>query len=186
MQAIWMRGVRALTLVAAAGAAACASAQADGTVAAGPPLVVPEAPPRATTAPVAAEAPPVAESAPTDIPVEIEEPVAVPEPAMRAPQPAASPASEAATPEPPLRNLQAGGAAGGDAALASIRTQLRRAARDLAQVDYNALSGAGRLQYEQSRRFSQQAEAALRDQNLAFAATLAEKAAALAGGLAGS
>jgi hypothetical protein len=118
-------------------------------------------------------------------PDKIPEPVPVPEPAASASSPVASPAPAAAPAESPVRNLQAGGGAGGDAALAAIRTQLRRATRDLAQVDYNALSGAGRLQYEQSRRFSQQAEAALRDQNLAFAATLAGKAAALAGGLAG-
>jgi hypothetical protein len=37
-----------------------------------------------------------------------------------------------------------------------------------------------RAQYDQSKRFTQQAEQALKDRNFVFAATLADKAAALA------
>ena len=178
-------GARGWALAAAlvAGAAGCASAQAAGTVPAGPPLAVPEAPPRVVTAPTV-------ESAEASVPeVVVVEPAPAPEPvptteaAPPAPRPAAASAAEAEP--PPIRNLRAGGGAGDDAALASIRTQLRRTARELEAVDYNALTGPGRLQYEQSRRFAQQAETALRDRNLAYAATLAEKAAALAAGLSG-
>ena len=174
-------GARGWALAAAlvAGAAGCASAQAAGTVPAGPPLAVPEAPPRVVTAPTV-------ESAEASVPeVVVVEPAAAPEPAptTEAAPPAAASAAEAEP--PPIRNLRAGGGAGDDAALASIRTQLRRTARELEAVDYNALTGSGRLQYEQSRRFAQQAETALRDRNLAYAATLAEKAAALAAGLSG-
>jgi hypothetical protein len=57
---------------------------------------------------------------------------------------------------------------------------LERAARDRAGANLRRLSAAGRSQYEQSERFTAQAEQALRDRNLIFAATLAEKAAALA------
>ena len=57
--------------------------------------------------------------------------------------------------------------------------------RDLQRVEYSRLSGAGRLQYEQSSRFSQQAEAAIGGRNFVFAAILAEKAAVLAAELLG-
>ena len=57
---------------------------------------------------------------------------------------------------------------------------LTRANRDLARVDYGKLSTDGRAQYEQAKRFSQQADEALKERNLVFAATLADKAATLA------
>lgn len=57
---------------------------------------------------------------------------------------------------------------------------LGRAARDLGRVNYSRLSADGRAQFEQSKRFSTQAEEALGDRNLVFAATLADKAATLA------
>jgi hypothetical protein len=57
---------------------------------------------------------------------------------------------------------------------------LARAARDRASVNVSRLSVAGRSQYEQSERFTAQAHQALRDRNLMFASTLAEKAATLA------
>ena len=47
-------------------------------------------------------------------------------------------------------------------------------------MNVSRLSTAGRSQYEQSERFTAQAQQALLDRNLMFAATLAEKAAALA------
>ena len=57
---------------------------------------------------------------------------------------------------------------------------LSRATRDLNRVDYNRLSAERRDQYDQSRRFGAQAEEALKERNLIFAATLADKAATLA------
>jgi hypothetical protein len=57
---------------------------------------------------------------------------------------------------------------------------LARASRDLSRVNYSRLGADGRAQYEQSKRFSTQAEEALRERNLVFAATLADKAATLA------
>jgi histone H3/H4 len=62
----------------------------------------------------------------------------------------------------------------------SVREMLTRASRDLSRVNYTRLSADGRAQYEQSKRFSAQAEDALRERNLVFAATLADKAATLA------
>jgi hypothetical protein len=55
----------------------------------------------------------------------------------------------------------------------------------LSRVDYRKLTAEGRAQYDQSKRFSEQAESALRDRNLPFAATLADKAATLATQLGG-
>jgi hypothetical protein len=66
-----------------------------------------------------------------------------------------------------------------------VRDVLARAARDINQVDYNRLSPEGKSQYEQSKRVSIQAEQALRERNLIFAATLADKAATLAAELLG-
>jgi hypothetical protein len=66
-----------------------------------------------------------------------------------------------------------------------VRDLLTRAARDLNKVDYMRLSTDSRAQYEQSKRFSEQAEQALKERNLIFAATLADKAATLAAELLG-
>ena len=61
-----------------------------------------------------------------------------------------------------------------------VRDMLTRANRDLGRIDYGKLTMDGRAQYEQARRFGQQAEQALKERNLVFAATLADKAATLA------
>jgi hypothetical protein len=66
-----------------------------------------------------------------------------------------------------------------------VRDVLVRATRDLGRVDYGKLSADGRAQYDQSKRFSQQAEQALKERNLVFATTLADKAATLAAQLLG-
>jgi hypothetical protein len=52
-------------------------------------------------------------------------------------------------------------------------------------VDYGRLNADARAQYDQSKRFMEQAQQALRDRNFVFAATLADKAATLAAGLSG-
>jgi hypothetical protein len=62
----------------------------------------------------------------------------------------------------------------------NVRDLLARAARDLGRVDYNRLSADGRAQYDQSKRFTAQAQEALREKNFVFAETLADKAATLA------
>ena len=181
-----------LALVAAsAQLAACAKARAE-TVPDGPPLAMTAPPPR-VLAPV--EQPLEATPAVLEVP-------AAPAPQAPAPPPprravAANPPAEAETrPEPgpatqspppldPGRELRAGPSTADAAAERQVRDLLTRAARSLGRVDYRRLSTEGRSQYEQSKRFSDQAEDALRDRNFPFAATLADKAFTLATQLGG-
>ena len=62
---------------------------------------------------------------------------------------------------------------------------MNKAAGDLARVDYQKLSKEGKAQYDQSKRFSEQAQQAIKERNFVYATTLAEKAADLAAELAG-
>lgn len=170
-------------------AASCAKAQARSAPD-GPPLDMP-APPARVLAPVDE---PISSS-----PAEPAEPTATPpsanrRPARRTSEPAPKPETvtppaetaippatpEAARPAESVPTLRAPGSAE-----KPIRDRLVLAQRDLARVDYAKLSGDGRLQYEQSKRFIQQAEQALKDQNFVFAQTLADKAATLASELLG-
>ncbi|RPJ54406.1 MAG: hypothetical protein EHM24_31845 [Acidobacteria bacterium] len=64
-----------------------------------------------------------------------------------------------------------------------VNQQLAQARKDLDRVDYQALNTDGKSQYEQAKRFIEQAGQAQRDKNLVFAAKLAEKAVGLAAGL---
>lgn len=64
--------------------------------------------------------------------------------------------------------------------VAAIRDLLGRAARDLSRVNAASLNGDGRAQYDQARRFIQQAEDALKIRNIVFAGKLADKAATMA------
>lgn len=168
---------------------ACAKAQAKA-VAEGPPLAVPEPPPRVLVPPdePLAEAPPPEETPPapaprpparptprrpsaTTTPTESEPRAETPAPAPPAPAPA--------TVEPP-RELRPLTSAGDPAEERKVRDVLQHASRDLSKVDYRRLSNEGKSQYEQSKRFNDQAEQAIKDRNYVFAATLADKAAALA------
>ena len=76
-------------------------------------------------------------------------------------------------------------AANSAAAERAVRDVLVRANRDLSRIDYGRLSTDGRAQYEQAKRFSQQADQALKERNVVFAATLADKSATLAAELLG-
>ena len=163
---------------------ACAKAQAE-SVPDGPPLQVP-APPEHVLIPV--EPPEDLAAAPQPEPPP--PPAAPRTPAARpAPKPQPTPPVAVAPPtsQPPAdppRELTAPSPASG-ANERSVRDLLTRASRDLNRVDYARLSTDGRTQYEQSKRFSEQAEQALKDRNLIFAATLADKAATLAAELLG-
>jgi outer membrane biosynthesis protein TonB len=66
-----------------------------------------------------------------------------------------------------------------------VRDQLARAQSDLRRVDYLALNADARSQYDTAKRFIEQAEQALKEKNLVFAAKVAEKAAGLAASLVG-
>ena len=173
-------------------AGGCAKAKAK-TIAEGPPLQVPEPPPRVlvpveepiAATPVTPEAPPApAPRTPTPRPAnpprrsEPEPRQETPPPVVAQPAPATPPATTT-TVEPP-RELRPALSAADPTEERKIRDQLNRAARDLNRVDYRRLSADGRAQYEQSKRFSDQAEQAIKDRNYVFAATLADKAATLA------
>lgn len=160
---------------------ACAKARA-ATVPDGPPLQMPEPPQRvlapveeplvATTPAPEPEPPTAAATPPRATP-----PRPAPEPK---PQPA-PPAAAAPPPRAPAETRELRPASPATAATErSVREMLVRAARDLGRVNYGRLSADGRAQYEQSKRFSTQAEEALGERNLVFAATLADKAATLA------
>ena len=172
------------------GSYACAKAEAKSAPE-GPPLDVPS-PPARVLAPVeelVIEIPP-----PPEVPAAAAPPRTPPRPPVRRvePQPAPEPAPPVAVappvePPPPEapRELRPASAAQDAAAEKQVRDTLALAARDLAGINYGRLSADAKAQYEQSKRFTQQAEQALRDRNLIFAATLADKAATLAAGLVG-
>jgi len=172
----WALGV-GLCVLTASGCAARAAEAPDG-----PPLEVP-LPPLRVLAPV--EEPPIAAAGP-----EAPAAPAPARPARPAPEPKPAPPAAASTPPAAVpsatgaRDLQPASPANA-ATERGVRDLLARAARDINQVNYSRLSAEGRLQYEQSKRFSIQAEQALRDRNLVFAATLADKAATLAAELLG-
>jgi hypothetical protein len=171
-------------------AGACAKARA-ATAPDGPPLAMPDAPPR-VLAPVDPP-PPVATIVPETPPVVEQRPAARPpvrrsngspaEPEARPEPPPPAPVAVQPPPEPvptETRELRAAPASNAVDAERGVRELLTRAARDLNRVDYGKLSADGRSQYEQSKRFSLQAEQALKDRNFVFASTLADKAATLA------
>lgn len=182
--AMFVLGIGVLGL----GSAACAKAQAE-SVPEGPPLDVP-APPARVLAPV--EEPVIPVAPPPELPAAAAPPRTPPRPPVRRvePQPPVDPTPAAAAPpvevpvEPP-RELRPVSPARDAAAEKQVRDTLALAARDLGGVNYGRLSTDAKAQYEQSKRFTQQAEQALKDRNFVFAATLADKAATLAAGLTG-
>jgi len=189
------RRLGGLLLVTGAVAAGCAKAQPE-TVPDGPPLAMP-LPPARIFAPLEVPLEAAPAIPPEDVPVTAEAPRATPRPPARRPAAAAQetrtepePAPPAAVTAPPAapdpsRELRPTTSVADAAAERQVRELLQRAARDLSRVDYRRLSNDGRSQYEQSKRFSDQAEEALKERNFVFAATLADKAATLAAQLGG-
>ena len=184
-------------LLCALASGACAKARAEAAPD-GPPLEMPAPPPR-VLAPVDQPLPATAAIPEAEPPIQDPRPPArqplrrtngTPADAETRPEPPAPVPAAAAppTPEPvptetrELRAAPSSATAPSSAAAAerTVRDLLVRAARDLNRVDYGRLSADGRTQYEQSKRFSQQAEQALKDRNFVFATTLADKAATLA------
>ena len=178
----WASGAGYFTLAVAL-ATGCAKARAE-TAPEGPPLAMPAPPPRVigpmeetlatspapeTPAATAPRTPPRAATPPRRQTPEVEP--ARPDPVPAAAQPAPAPAE-------PAVNVRPLPADPGEER--KVRDILTRASRDINRVDYRRLSTAGRDQYEQSKRFAEQAEEQLRERNYPFAVTLADKAAALA------
>ena len=107
---------------------------------------------------------------------------AAPRPERTDPPPAtatsqAPPAAPPPTEEPP-RTLQT--TANATQAEQRIRGLLANAGRDLGRIDYRALSVDAQAQYDIAKRFTQQADEAMKGKNIVFAEQLADKAAALA------
>lgn len=174
----------ALVLLAMAG---CVRARAANVVTA-PPLEVPQPPARAVLPP---EEPLQAEASVPEAPVPAvtaAAPRATPPrraggPPVEEPRPEPAPAAAISPTPDPSRELRAVSSAADAQAERLVRDTLARSMRDLGRVNVSRLSSDGRAQFEQARRFSQQAEQALRSRNFIFATTLADKAAALAASL---
>ena len=167
----------------------CAKASAADLVPDGPPLATPAPPPReivpvegVASAPPAETPAPAAAAAGTPPPRPSARPESSPAPA------AAPPASTPPASTPPARETREVRAVPSAAAAAEerkVRALMTRAADDLKRVNYQRLSAEGRAQYDQSKRFSEEADQALRDRNFVYAMTLADKAATIAAELAG-
>jgi hypothetical protein len=181
----------AVAVALAVSAAGCSRAR---------PALEPDLPPLAAPVPPPRVMPPL-EGGPIEgaVPTAAEEPPANPPPAPRrreprppapapadaarsdAPAEAPPPAETPAEPAPVLQLTPPGEEARVEQA---VRQQLAQADRDLARVDYRALGADARAQYETAKRFALLAEQALKERNLVFAQTLADKAAAIAAVLA--
>jgi hypothetical protein len=81
----------------------------------------------------------------------------------------------APTPPAPTLEMQPG-----DRGESGVRQQLTKAGGDLQRVDYAGLSNDLKAQYDTAKRFITLGEQALKEQNVIFAATLADKAGAIA------
>ena len=168
-----------LVLLTGCGSKARAESLPDG-----PPLAVPVAPAHQIAIEQIAEAPPP-EPEPTPEP-EKPAPAAVtrkparPEPRAETPPPTTPPAAAVAQPQSEAPTVRAAPAAG-QATSGKVKALLSQAESDLAKrVDYQKLSPDGRAQYEQSKRFADEARQAMKERNFLLALTLAEKAANIA------
>jgi len=182
-------------VVGGAIAAGCSKAQAK-VVPEPPALEVPMPPPRNVEATEQPELPPpvvppeepaapAAPPRPRPAPANAQRPESRPEPprteAPASPEPQ-RPADETRAPSDTLQTTPAVRQAQVER---SIRDTLTSASTTLNKVDYRALNADARTQYDQAKRFISQAQDALREKNLVFAANLAEKANTLASQLSG-
>jgi hypothetical protein len=168
-------------LLAMTAAAGCAKARASAEPAM--PMLLPPPPPPRVVEPYIDEPVPTIEPSPVDTALAAppsrppaRPPATRPEPPRPEPAPAVA---DRPAPVPPALTLKP--VPGSEAKTeASIRALMGRATRDLQRVNYAALNADGRAQYDTARRFMQQAEDALKSNNLAFAGKLADKAATMA------
>jgi outer membrane biosynthesis protein TonB len=147
------------------------------------PLIVPAPPPRVILPPQPETPEPIEEPQPTSParprPRNQGRPATEPKtdaPKVEAPAQTPPPAPEPQPPEKPNQDLQPADAAGE----AAIRQQIGRARQDLKRVHYAGLSSDMKAQYDQANRFLALSEQNLKEHNLLFASTLAEKAGAIA------
>jgi len=181
-------GRRSLVVAAlAAMASSCVTTQARVAAVEPPqPLMVPAAPPRIivptdptpTMPPEETPAPATpARPRPTRPPAPRPDPRVEPSKPADAPAEAAKPPNGQETAPAPAPTLEM---QPGDRGDAGVRQQLGKAAEDLQKVNYAGLSNDLKVQYDTAKRFITLGEQALREQNVVFAATLADKAAAIA------
>jgi outer membrane biosynthesis protein TonB len=176
--------IRVLLLVALCGAslAGCAS-KAIQAVEDHPALVVPPVPPRAIEPAPVPETPPaepVVEPPPT--PTTTLKPTRTPRPATEKPEPKPAevpPDTTAAAgppnppPVPPLRTATT---PSGPEAQRQVRDILERAATILTKVDYQKLSDDRRANYNSAKNYMQQADEALKKDDLTLARSFADRA----------
>ncbi len=172
---------------------ACAKAKAADLVPDGPPLAMTSPPPRVITPAeevAVATPPPSAPEPATAVPAgtPASPRTRTPQRNSEAPAPAVAqqppPPPAPVTTPPPLevRSVPSTAAAGEEK---KVREVMQRASNDLNRVNYQRLSAEGKSQYDQSKRFNEQAEQALKEQNFPYAMAQAEKAATFAAELAG-
>ena len=164
-------------------AAACAKAQAADLVPDGPPLAMTAPPPRVITltddSTVAPPSPPNTETPPAPAPAttttrpRVTQPRATETPAATAAAPPATPPPAAPPAAPPLevRAVPSAAAAGEEK---KVRDVMLRAANALNRITWQKLSAEEKTRYDQSKRFSEQAEQALKEKNFVYAMALAE------------
>jgi hypothetical protein len=161
----------------------CGSKARAEVIPEGPPLAVPNPPAHQIAVEQVAEAP---EPEPPPAP----EPTPPPKPAVAAqpprPRAEAPPTQPAAAPPPETPTVRVAPAPTSTSAAdeRKVRELMGKASTDLARVDYKRLSNEGKAQYDQSKRYSEDAQAAIKEKNFVYALTLAEKAATLAAELA--
>ena len=161
----------------------CGSKASAEVIPEGPPLAVPNPPAHQIAVEQVAEAPepeppPVLEPAPPPKPV-----VTAPPPRPRVETP---PSQPAVTPQPETPTVRVAPAPTASSAAdeRKVRELMGKASTDLARVDYKRLSNEGKAQYDQSKRYSEDAQKAIKERNFVYALTLAEKAADIAAELA--
>lgn len=171
-------------LFVAMGAAACATTQAK-TVVDRPALEVPPVPPRVIEpAPAPPEAPePVPELPPAPAsprPRPPQRDATKPEPKPEIPPVEPQPTTPPPPTQPAVPPLRTGSSPDG-AEATRIITEIRNRAQNLLDgTDYRKLTREQQAQYDNAKRFIEEADEALKDKNFEFARGVAEKAEKLA------
>ena len=181
------RGAFAIGLAVLSGlGAGCATTQARVAAEPPPPLAVPAPPPRIILPPDPTPPPTVEETPAPATPPRTTRPRPAPRPdRVEPPRPAETaeavkPTNGQEPPQAPAPVPTIGMQPGSGSAEGAVRQQLSKAQDDLRNVDYAALSNALKAQYDAAKRFITLGEQALKEQNLIYAGTLADKAGAIA------
>lgn len=175
-------GKSLVLLLLLAGAAACSTGRAQA-IEDKPTLVVPPVPPRSINPAPVIEPPPVApEPAPMLPPPPApakSRPAArnetKPEPKPEAP-PEAGNSTLLPNPPPPVAPLRTATTPTGPEAAKQVREILGRAENVLSRVDYQKLTADRRATYDSAKSFIEQAEAALKKEDLTLARSFADRA----------